>query len=1056
MNSQLFNKENLISLLNSQISLTNFNSFSTKGRTLYSISTNDNSIFLFFKSYSLVNPLVCKISTGSENVIYTSISPSLEQLAIISNSSNISIISLKPFLDYDSSSHINSCITKDHFPASYLNLSNFSAAHYYPNFSFEAITKNKIIAAFWWKLPGTFMNLIIVEETGFIIAHLYDYPIQQKHFSLNDICNINEPINSSLYKQIGNKAMLVIATNSHLVSISFTQNFKNEIEIEKQICNITLNQNEQQLMQISDNEAWFLALLQNNITFIDSNMDIIKEIPINIQPSSDINQISSFCISKHFLFQITSGNLYVKFLHNAIDDFNNDLHDFCCIDKECLQIYLIDYEKDLIAVMKTTSCEIIEFNINPEKYALSLIRANKIEESKILAANFDLEFQDIMIKSCFDLIKEKQIFHALNLITQNTISIKECIKELILHGYERIALHIIITQNIDNKRILSELLIQKIFEKNKIFPVFEKLYLSLEFENTNNENKYRKTFHFPSPDEFAKSDLLQELKNNEASFLDIFPAALIFHFEMINKIETKSLNVLKAASLLDIPKNKSGFSPEFAQLLTMLSHYLPSKEESLPFPISSQIESFNDYTQTKVHISNKILYIGNKEVLRDVDSFCIFNNKLFVLLINHFVMYSKIEEIDFKQLDIAPSLYICSSQNIFAALTITGPILYLQQNPESNKNEYQYNDFNIYEGSFVDIAICNNRVYGLDDEGQVIDISNDGKIIYNSHFVKEILSSKTSLICRTLTSDIDIISVNDGNIVSSIHVDFKIERAKSGNKAIIAGEGKIMLIQDSKNIEIKEYSRRIGTLLDANIENETILLAGSSAGPVRILLQERQQDNNSRESLSFSDFQKIYKYFHDSLLFGLFKDHTSVIYLTVLYKKWELLSGDVMNIINILDELPLDHSIETVHALISRKLLDQIDSEVLKQQLFKKIYTNKCLIKYPNDIRLIPQRYYLDLIPERKMINKFEIAQNLLQKHNNPICISSNNLNMSELVVFSCGHLMERNELLKLVHNHSQSAKLYIKEAYKFYCLQNIPMQCPKCLETELKNSGML
>ena len=83
----------------------------------------------------------------------------------------------------------------------------------------------------------------------------------------------------------------------------------------------------------------------------------------------------------------------------------------------------------------------------------------------------------------------------------------------------------------------------KIFEKNKIFPVFEKLYLSLEFENTNNENKYRKTFHFPSPDEFAKSDLLQELKNNEASFLDIFPAALIFHFEMINKnLITKLIN----------------------------------------------------------------------------------------------------------------------------------------------------------------------------------------------------------------------------------------------------------------------------------------------------------------------------------------------------------------------------------------------------------------------------------------------------------------------------------------------------------------------------------
>ena len=1076
MLKNVFSKDILISILNSKILLKHFTSLSPKGRAIFSISTNDNSVFLFFNSFSLINPLVCKINTGLENVIFTSISPSLEQIAIISDSSNVSILSLKPLLDYDSSSHINSCITKTYFPASDLNLSNFSAAHFYPNVSFKAITKNQILNVFWWKLPGTFMNLIIVEKDGFIIAHLYDFPIKQKEFSLNELCNINEEIKSSAFRQNNNEVNLVVSTNSHLILFNITQNSKNELEIEKTVLDIDLKQNNSINMQIinNDNGNWFLAIYQNDLIFIDSNMKIVNRYSLT-DPKSSLNEsiFEGFCITKHFLFQIISGNLYVKFNHafnelkkqnsqdlNAKSDYISQKF---CIEKDCHQIYLIDYERDSIAVMTKTACEIIDFNQNPELLVLALIKENKIEESMLFSSNFNLNFQSFLNQSCCELISENHIFTALKIMCENSTSIKQSMKELITHGFDRASLDILLRQNIENKQTILNLLIQKIYQKNKLFPLFEKLYSSINFDDENDELKSPKSFHFPSPEEFAKSGLLKELKNNETSFIDLFPPALIFHLEMNFKIETESLTVFKEASVLDIPQNKSGFSPEFSLFLTMLSHVLPTKEESLPYPISSQINTFSDAQQSKVYISKNTLFIGNKEIMKEVDSFVLFDNYLFVLLTNHSIFFSKTDKIEFILLDISPAIYICSSYKYLAILTIAGPIFYYQPEKDSFSTQtnkiYQSSDFQVFEGSFVDVCICNDKIFGLNDEGQVIDITNEENIFYNYQFIREILSSKTSLICRTLTSDLIIISLTkDNDNITSIHVDFKVEKAKSGEKAIIAGEGKIMIIDDSNNIEYKDYSRRIGTLLDITIENDTILLAGSSANPVRLLPQERFHHNYKREFLSFTNFQKIYKYFNESILFGLFKDELSILYLSVLYKKWDFLKGEIHPIIHLLDELPLDHSIETVHALISRNLLKNIDSEILQKHIFKKKYTNQCLIKYPNDIKLIPQKYYLNLIPERKIVEKGEIAQKMLQKcGNQSVFISSNQLNKKELVAFSCGHHIERNELLRFVQKNSQQQnKQYIKEVYKFYCLQTIPMQCPKCLETELQNSGLL
>ena len=1024
-----------------------------KGRTITSISTNDNSIFVFFKSYSLVNPLVCKITEGAQKVKFKKISPTLEQVAIISNSFSVSVISLKPLLDYDSSSHINSCIVKIYFPAAELNLSNFEAAHFFPNITFSSL-KAAIIDAYWWKLPGNFLNLILVETNGFSVVPLYHFPIQTTYFPLNQ--NENETIVSSAFRQIDNGATVVVSTNSKIILINFTTNQKNEISIEKNVLAFALDPNYPLYFQVSTRsyntnkeEDWFLACVQKNLHFFDSSL---KEMPRNSSFCSnfslDASKIADFGITKHFLFDITAGNLYARFLYSN-SDFSNENSSISCIERDCVHFHLIDYETDKIAVMKISSCEIIEFNNIPEKYIISLIKDDKIEEAKNFSLNFHLDFQYFLHKTCKELCEKKEFLNALNLISENSDSFIHSIKEMLLSGFERCALHINLLFILDkNYQTIMNLLVQKIYHKNKVFPLFEKLYSSIDSFSQNS----KKSFHFPSPEEFAKSGLLNELKNNETSFLDIFPPALIFHIQMNNKIETKTLQVLSHASLLDIPNNKTCFSPHFSNLLTMLYNYLPATEESLPFPICSQIDIFSTQNQSKIYISEKNLFIGNTQILQNVDSFVFFEKKMLVLLTNHQILCCDQEKLDFQPLNIIPALAISSSSKFLVILSIAGPIFYTKSNEEEKPLNIER--FIVFEGSFVDISMNDENVFGLDDEGQVIDLIHE-KILFSSEFIKEIICSNHSLICRTLSNEL-IHIYQENNEIDHFSVDFKIEKMKSGEKAVIAGNGKILLISNKDSNEIIDYSMRIGTLNDVLIEKDGILLAGSSAPPVRLLSKERRKIS-MENSVSFTDFQQIYQKFSETLLFGLFKDHISHLFLSVLFKKWEMIKGDISPVLEILNELPLDHSIETVHALISRNLLNSVPKEKLQKFIFQKKYTNQCLLKYTHDIEFIPQQYYFDLLPQRRKIHTESVSNKLLQKHHTSIFISSNQLNHHELVIFSCGHNYEREDLLRLIQKiNKEQNKKYIKEVNKFYALQTIPMQCPKCLQSELEHAGLL
>ena len=1002
-----FSRDVVIAMNNSSFPLVHAHSRKAKGRTLTSVSTSDNSIFVFFKSYALDKPIVCKITQGAKNVKFTIVSPTLEQIVCVSNNSKISLISLKEVLDYDSTSHISSCIDKSIFPPASFNPSNFEPSHLYSNFELKP-TQNPILNAFWWKLPGNLFNMIIVDTHGFAAFSLHDFNPRSYIFPVEDVICAD-------FRQTGVSVSAVVCNKTQVFLFEFFE--KNGIiTAKKKDLHIALDPKYQVYMQVCPVESnWLVSVVQKNMITLDNKLKETKitDIPLNAA------KIAGFAITKHFLFEISSGNLYAKFLNAQGKNIQ--------IARNVLQLNVTDYDNDLIIYTTTESAETAQFNGSPSTFATNLMKNKLVEEAGIVAQAFGMEINSIILQAIEELCRNNEFNKAIELTDFLTCSEANAIKIFIKSGSERSALHLVRRKPIENSQKIINLLMKKIYSKMSIFPLFERIYSKM----------VNKGFSYPSPEEFAQSGLLKELKENEKSFLDIYPASLIFHIQMHNEIESQSAEILCEASPLDIPHTLSSFSPYYAALLSMLKAHLPKKEEELPYPISSQI---NKIGNINVYVSDNNLVYNEEVVLTNVSLFVVFKEKMYVLLTNGNILQTDKTRLNFSSVQTIPALKIVASDNYLCMLSVAGPLFFIQ-----NTNEY----FKVIDGSYADICV-GKSIYAIDEDGQLLDVLNNNRILYNERFVREITCTEDSVICNVVPNDLIIINKKGAH---GIDLGFKAEIMKGGKKALLAGEGKIAII-DENGVTKKDYSRRVGTIRDIMIDtDESIIIIGSSSQPVRLLKEQIQPT----EDITFDDFCYIYKHFSEQVLFGLFNSPKYTAILSILYKKWSLLGDDLVSAFNYLNRLPIEHASETFHQLLNRKVF--IDGKISNaSEYLDSEYARKCFLDNPKDLYLIPQQNLLEVVKPPKKPTVEETGMKLLQKaSNSSTSISAAQACKEGLVVFSCGHIFEHETLINATkHMQKASKKKYISIVSQEYQSKKIPMQCPRCLEAELERGKLL
>ena len=503
-------------------------------------------------------------------------------------------------------------------------------------------------------------------------------------------------------------------------------------------------------------------------------------------------------------------------------------------------------------------------------------------------------------------------------------------------------------------------------------------------------------------------------------------------------MENLDWDMLKVASKVDFPKKVIfGFSQAYSTLLNQLGAMKDLSEQDMNLPPCIELQRHGDSWIYLAH--NGKLHIGNSNAELDAVSFALKKDQLFVItetLCAFKTTLSRIDEI-YVHKDYPMARIFARGDNV-VFLSVTGSLFFGDLDDKA------------VDGSFVDVAVGTTAVYALNEDGDLYRFV-DKKLAARIHlrdFVVAIAAADDTLVCLTATRQ--LLTIPEG---TKQRLDFDYEIVKSlGSRVVIAGEGLILLVDSSGQVVTLRYSDRIGRLLDAAEEADGIVLCGSIGRPMKVLyepvISHEEPGLDSVKTL-------LQKYDKDSLL-SVFEKSIWQSFIHVLSNDFESIrkSEHLLEFVPYLHHINEDSAMEVFHAIIVQGNGDKLPDSVLHSD-----FARKCFVWHPEDLRTCDTKQLFSLLPnfELHAADRLDpLSARLLQGYNHSAVVPSLRFKEGRLFVFSCGHVLNKDEMLASVNEVKDLCATYGlsqvgQDIFDAYLAKSILMQCPRCLHQRLQ-----
>ena len=740
------------------------------------------------------------------------------------------------------------------------------------------------------------------------------------------------------------------------------------------------------------NTEWLLSVLVKGKAVIELEKDLSIETK-NI--GFDVKGVRQLLRTSSFLWVVTSdGSLKVSFVSSANKQE--------VILRNVVGIELVN-DTEIMVRMKN-SVALVYVKENCERIFTSLIFEKKFDEAvnigEGLGMNIPFLFQYVINRY----VKDHNLKGILQIFEHPKCDRRDSLSRILQEGNDRLAWYLILR-----------------------YPQFQRFSQFVESRVTRKYSIFR-GFMFEYTKIFERKRLL--------ALPERPPLALRFRMQMESEKEETDVKVLQAASHLDFPKRVVfSFSQAYLSLLRQLSAMKDVVEEEMELPPCVALQKYGDSWVYMNHAGKLSMQTENLTVA----SFCLRGNTLFIITNRLEVFKTELPRVDMIELDMNRALKMVTNGKGIAFLSVSGPIW--------------YEDGEEVVGSFVDVAMGTNVVFGLSDDGVIFRIvHNTTEKIRTKEFIQAITAAGDCVVGLSSKGKVIIIPPNTTPI--SVDIDFPCEVIKNVNdKAVIAGAGHLLVISENGEHTTELYSDRIGRVLDVAIDSDSCyVLCGSVGAPMKVF----NEPHVSNSEPSLPEMKMLVAEYPKDFLVSIFHKRLYKTFVYVLAKDFGSLTDTsaLVTLVPYLNDIDPASAAEVMHAFIALGRFNELPENVLKAD-----YARECFMRHKEDLKCLNKGQLFSLLPKIESPEQNSVdalSTRLVQKSNQSTVVPSLRFKEGRLFVFSCGHILNKNEMLasvndvkKLCASHRLASTGQV--IFDTYLMPAIPAQCPRCLYQRLQ-----
>jgi len=348
---------------------------------------------------------------------------------------------------------------------------------------------------------------------------------------------------------------------------------------------------------------------------------------------------------------------------------------------------------------------------------------------------------------------------------------------------------------------------------------------------------------------------------------------------------------------------------------------------------------------------------------------------------------------------------------------------------------------------FVDVALGGFGLFGLDENGIVHQIvSRRPERLAVTGFVSAIATAADYLMCLATNGQI----VVRHSTTRVIDPDFECELPEGlGAGVAVAGQGNFMVLSATA-FKVCHYSDRIGRVLDVGKDSRGCFTCRGAIGkPVKI----HRQPIASKAVPSLADMKTLVAAYERDVLLAVLERGLWRTMVSVLVRDERAMQGDEGT-----DSVPRRDrarcAVDLMPALIVRNKFNKLPATILS-----KGRAIDCFTRYSEDLKQLGRAGLFALLPriEATPVRRVDkLSTSLLQTSHDSTVVPSLPFNEGRLLVFSCGRIMVREELLASVTDvrgicTANSVPSTGKTIFNAYLRHSIPAPRPRCLGFRLQ-----
>lgn len=996
----------------------------TDTKELYQIiltatTSRAGQVFLIAQLTGFSTPVVCKIVPELPKVKYTFVSPYLREIVCI-NDNQFEIIPINKFIQFLRPNGIENFDENNSFHLKTLGFVQVSDYLEFSHFKSSA-RHSRIVSAHWWIPQEDNPFIILVHSDSIDVYSVANPDVIVKSLPISDILY-------ACYRENTSHGAFLIFTRVGICNyVKFVLN-NNEVEAKISVIDIIFNPNKTIISQFSQNQSIFsFVLLQDHLTYFDRQFR-----PLELSTyDTDATKTTFYVTTRHLFYSLANGNVYVKFIKANEQPVE--------ILKDITGIKIVSFQNDEIIAFSKTAVTQISLKDSLDNLLRNIIHQKQMKDAVYFSNNFEVDMQLVCQYEANEHVKSGDYCAALDLLQEFKSDTKHSILFFLQNGSDRFALQLTLNA-LEDLEVRSQVSVDTLQKVRSLLSdrIKLKFHLFTSYLFSFNKAFYRDAFLL-SPVLFAQTNQSESLIQKDPKIISAIPKALQFRYYIAMSTEESSIGIIRAACKLDIPSKQTfGFSQHYLSLLNQYAAMTDTNEEETNLPICTNLKYIDEDV---VYVSGNKLYINGSKCDTSfvITSIYLFDSMLYCIDYNLHIHRTDINRIDF--IDIHkqhPIIKMQSNGKLALFLSISGSIF--------------FDTTDVVDGDYVDIALGNSILFALDRHGDTSQIDLKTRKVTKlsiKYFTFAICASGDTLIC--------VISKNQIVIKNELQmkiekIDFKPELCVNGAEtAYLIGNGIILSVSSNGSMNTIQYSQRIGNVLDFSVHNDYYVLTGSAAPPMKVY----KVPVKSNEKPKYNEMRAICGNYPESYLIELFDKEPFRSYVNVMFSRWAELADSkvISDFIPYLSSMNVEVAAECLHVIINQGI--SISNDHLKTE-----YARINFLNHEGDAEKLSPQQLMILLPKPipKPIEQNEtLALSLLQKSLHSQVIPSLRFREGKLFVFSCGHLLNTNDMLSsvtMIQKYCES-KGYPKTGkliFDVYLVKKIPSKCPKCFLSHLKS----